>query len=150
MCSAGATHVRPIVPPASRANLVSEVNSSALLMGFARALWLEKILPMFDKMPRGHGGDFDALCENLAMLCCPLDSGRVALGLVIDGIGCSCSVAFPTPTASDWKGGHDIAEKYRQFNLRDWWRKKTGSRYMPIAFLEAVQGFPDMWTKLDV
>lgn len=122
----------------------SDMSSSVLLMHFARELWFERILPLSDPMLPGLGGDLEPNLKDLITWCCPSDCGRVALGLTIDGIGCSCSPKLKTPCARDWKG------KGRQGSLpKILWEQFGGSGYPNPAFYEAVQGFPDTWTELD-
>ena len=85
------------------------------------------------------------------ILCCPSDSDPVALGLVTEGSGCSCSVSYPTPAARDWKG---MSAKS--------WRDRIGTvpgRTFPTLpdkiggpphpeFVEEVMGFQIGWTEL--
>ena len=139
---------RPTAQPASRQQLALELNSSVWLQQFALELFSEKIQATSAKTLHGLGGDSETVCDLLATWCCPSDSERVALGLTIGETDCSCSPRLPTPTATDWKGGHDRHNEWNQFNLRDWWRQKTGRRYLPISVLTAVQGFPAMWMEL--
>lgn len=149
MSSAGEIPARPTAQPVSPHSRASAVSSSALLRHFAQALWSEKIQVSSETTLLGPGGNSELAWNRLVTLCCPSDSEPVALGLSIDGTDCSCSPQFPTPTATDWKGGHDRHPQWKQWNLRDWWRHSTGRRYLPIPVLTAVQGFPAMWTGLE-
>lgn len=137
------------LPLENQQQRVLAVSSSALLMNFARDLFSERIRATFARMLPGLGGDSEAAWSRLVTLSCPSDCERVALALSTDGKGCFCSPSLPTPTATDWKGGHDRHPEWRQWNLRDWWRKHTGRRYLPIEVSTAVQGFPATWTDLD-
>lgn len=144
---AGEIHAKETAPQENQRKRVLAVSSSELLMHFAHALWCERILQLSEKMHPGLGGGSDWKWSALATLCCPSDYEPVALALSIDGKGCSCCANYPTPTATDWKGGHDLQESWKQFNLRDWWRRWTGLRYLPPEVSTAVQGFPITWTK---
>lgn len=147
--SAEVTRVRQTAQPVDPGSRVSRVSSSGLLMSFARALWSERIRCTSGRTLHGLGGDSVLLLSRLVTLCCPSDFERVALGLTTEGTDCSCSPKMPTPTATDWKGGHDRHAKCNQWNMRDWWRWTTGRRYLPIEVLTAVQGFPATWTELE-
>lgn len=144
--SAAATPAKPTASPAADEALPSRspTSSSALLAHFARALCSART-QWPDAVHRGHGGVSVTNLSDLDTLFCLSASGRVPLGLSIDGKGCSCSGHFPTPTATDWKGGHDRHSKYNKWNLRDFWRRETGWRYMPVEALTAAQGFPATW-----
>lgn len=122
------------------------LSSSASLMLFARALFSARIQHEFGGSLPGLGGDSELASNLLVTLCCPSDCGPVALAGSIDGIGCSCSVNYPTPTATDWKGGK-ARKRGQQSNLRDLWKEWTGQTYLPPEVSAAVQGFPIMWTK---
>lgn len=78
----------------------SAMSSSALLTHFARALFSEKTRRESVGTLPGLGFDSEPPWSDLATWFCPSDSEPVALGLSIDGIGCSCSPSVPTPTAS--------------------------------------------------
>jgi hypothetical protein len=86
----------------------------------------------------------------LVMRCCPSDSGRVALGLSIDGIACSCLVSAPTPVACAWRGGtaKDHPRANRKTTFHHWFTRTTGWTYAEPEAIEAAQGFPDMWSEL--
>ena len=136
-------------PPEPVVNRVLAVSSSALLMHFARDLFFERILPTSGAMLPGLGGDSEIRWSRLVTLCCPSDCEPAALALSIDANECSCSVSYPTPTASDWKGGKVHQAKRDGFSpvFRDWWKATTGLLYPPISVIEAVQGFPDTWSE---
>src|SRR6266403_2925135 len=72
--------VTPDKPQTQSARL-SAVSSSQLLMSFARDLFFARIRPSLDQTPLGLGGDFDPSWNDLVTLCCPSNSGPVALAL---------------------------------------------------------------------
>jgi hypothetical protein len=73
----------------------------------------------------------------------------LALGIVEND--CLCSVSMPTPTANAWKGGttKDHPKANRETTFTHWWARHHGQPYPSIAVIEAVQGFPPMWTDLE-
>ncbi len=145
---AGEIPVRETRLPASQAERVLAVTSSALLMHCGLALFSERIRVISGEMLPGLGGECELAWSRLATLCCPSDSERVALGLSIKGNACSCSVSLPTPVASDWKGGKRKRKKGYQANLRDEFTQTTGWLYLHPEDLEAAMGFPATWSEL--
>ena len=146
--SAEATHANEILPPASHAQRVLAVSSSALLMRFAQGLFSERIRVTSGAMLPGLGGGCELAWNRLVTLSCPSDCERVALALSTSGRGCSCSVSLPTPTASDWRGGKRRQKHGSQCNLRDEFTQRTGWLYLHPEDLEAAMGFPATWTEL--
>lgn len=127
---------------------VSALSSSAFLMNFARACFFEKTRPQSVPMLPGLGGDFDKPPSRLAMLCCPSDSGRVALALTTGETGCSCLVKWRTPIKRDWKGCTSKKRRERERgdntpNLPD----QLGGVPHP-EFVEELMGFPIRWSDL--
>jgi hypothetical protein len=147
--SAGAIRANEILPPASHAQRVLAVSSSALLMRFAQGLFSERIRVTSGAMLPGLGGGCELAWNRLVTLSCPSDCERVALALSTSGRGCSCSVSLPTPTASDWRGGKRRHKHGIQCNLRDEFTQRTGWLYLHPEDLEAAMGFPTTWTELD-
>lgn len=151
IASSAAIRARPTAQQsaAERASKrVLGVSSSALLLHFARALWSEKIQHSQGEMLLGLGGDFDTSLSRLVTLSCPSDCEPVALGLSISVTDCSCLPSYPTPTASDWKGGKRKQKAGTQANLRDVFTQATGLLYLHPEDLEAAQGFPITWGEL--
>lgn len=149
MSFAGATHARLTLEPLedmSPNQRALRVSSSALLMFFARELWSEKIQPLCEGTHLLPGGSSEAAWNALVTLACPSNYEPVALGLNTKGNECSCWVSYPTPTATDWKGGK-ARKRGMQANLRDLWKEWTGQTYPPPEVSIAVQGFPIMWTR---
>jgi hypothetical protein len=147
--SAEEIHANAILPPASHAQRVSAVTSSAWLMRFARALFSERIRVTSDGMLPGLGGGCEMGWNRLVTLSCPLGCERVALALSTNGRGCSCSPSLPTPIASDWRGGKRRRKKGSQVNLRDVYTQTTGWLYLPVEAMEAAMGFPITWTECE-
>ena len=148
---AAATRAKRTAEPApeiTARNRASAMSSSALLRHFAHALWSAKIQPSPGPTLPGLGGECELLWNRLATLSCPSDSEPVALGLTTSATGCSCSLSYPTPTASDWKGGKRKRKAGSQANLRDEFTQRTGLLYLHPADCEAAMGFPTMWTEL--
>lgn len=148
---AEAIHAKPTAQPweaVTASTRASAVSSCGLLLHFARALWSERIRPTSDAMLPGLGGASEMALNRSVTLSCPSDSEPVALGLSISGNGCSCSPRYPTPTASDWKGGKRKRKSGSQVNLRDEFTQTTGWLYLHPEDLEAAQGFPTTWTEL--
>lgn len=125
------------------------VSSSGLLMRFARNAFFERTLLMCDGMHLLPGGSSEMAWNALVTLACRSDYEPAALAVVTKGSECSCSAHYPTPTATDYKGGH-ARRRGKQANLRDLWKEWTGQTYLPPEVSIAVQGFPFMWTKCDV
>lgn len=151
MSSVEATRVRRIAAQSAAINQNTRalaVSSSALLMRFARELWCEKIQQEFAGTLPGLGTDSEAAWRRLVTLSSPLDFERVALGRSTSVTGCSCSLSWPTPTATDWKGGK-ARKPGMQVNFRDVWKEQTGQTYPPPEVSAAVQGFPPMWAKCE-
>lgn len=132
----------------SQAERILRVSSSELLMYFARALWSERIRHSCESARLLHGGPSEAAWNSLVTLACPSNCEPAVLGLSTSGSECSCSVSYPTPTATDWKGGK-ARKRGRQANLRDLWKEWTGQTYLPPEVSAAVQGLPIMWTKCE-
>lgn len=151
IASLAAIHAKRIAEPAhpiSLVNRASATSSSALLMSFAHALWYARIRRLFGVTLPGLGGDFDLNLNRLVTLCCPLDCEPVALGHSTGGNECSCSVSFPTPTATDWRGGKKKRKAGTQANLRDEFTQRTGLLYLHPEDCEAALGLPTTWTEL--
>jgi len=150
MLSVGATLASETAMPGETAEAKSRPlpSSSALLTSFARELFSEKILPSLGQMRLGLGGDLAENSNRLDMLCSPSGSGRVALGLTIDGSACSCSPRYRTPTARDWKG----------MSAKSWRERDKGDKTPTLPdqiggvphpeFVEELMGFPIGWTAL--
>lgn len=149
--SQAAIHANPILEqseamsPNTRALRVS---SSGLLMRFARDLFCERIRPLCEGMHLHHGGSSEMAWNALVTLACPSSSEPVALAVATKGSECSCSARYPTPTATDWKGGK-ANKRGVSLVLRDKWKEWTGQTYLPVEVSTAVQGFPPMWTKCE-
>jgi hypothetical protein len=94
------------------------------------------------------GGESDLPLSRLVTLCCPSDSEPVALGLSTSATDCSCSPSFPTPTATDWKGGKRYIREGFSPNFRDWWMSIHGRTYPHELAITAAMGFPATWTWL--
>jgi len=132
-------------------------------------LWSEKTQREFVRMLPGLGDECEANLSGLATLCCPSDSAHAALGLTTSGIGCSCLVSMPTPTAS----GFGVADVPRLIERRKKAKEKAGNgngfgltfeqwmkleRYRvglstkgstdPMLY-ELAMGFPVGWTDVD-
>lgn len=125
---------------------ISRLSSCGWLLNFARLLFCEKIQPSREDPPPGRGGDSGPNLSDLAMRCCPLDSGRVVLALTTDGIGCSCSPAFPTLIRSDATSGSDKRNRAGSGgpNLRAVLGNQIGA-----SWAEDFMGFPEGWTDLE-
>jgi hypothetical protein len=127
---------------------IAAVSSSALLRNVARALSCVRTQVRFDQMPLGLGGDSEHDSRVLVTPWCPSDSAPVALGLTIDGIGCSCSPRYPTPTASDWKGS--TGKGSRRGTLAERLAMECGASGKTTSphpeFVEALMGFPIGWS----
>ena len=144
MLSAAATPASATVTPEEMEEglRVQRITSSALLMSFAHALFSARILPSSGQMHLGLGGDFAQNSNVLVTLCCPSDSGRVALALTTEESGCSCSPHYRTPTARDWKG----------MSAKSWRTRVAGDKTPTLPdqlggvphpeFVEALMGFP--------
>lgn len=120
------THAKRTVELESRQERerrLSALNSSALLMNFARDLFSARIPRESAPMLPGLGGDFGPVLNALATLCCPSDSEPVALALSISATGCSCLPSIPTPTASQI-GCRDVP---RMLARRERCREKHGN-----------------------
>jgi hypothetical protein len=124
-------------------------SSSVLLRNFAHALFSGRIQQLQGQMHLGLGGDSAENWSDLDTLCCPSDSGHVALALTTSENDCSCSPHYRTPTARDWKG---MSAKS--------WRERTKGDTTPTlpdqlggtphpAFVEHLMGFPEGWTDLE-
>lgn len=134
----------PMTPSAR----LSAMSSSALLMKFARALFFAKIQRRSGQMLLGLGGDSGGGLNRLVTLCCPSDSGRVALALTTGERDCSCSPNYRTPTARDWKG----------MSAKSWRERSKGDPTPTLPdqlggtphpeFVEELIGFPAGWTDL--
>jgi hypothetical protein len=131
------------------------VSSSGLLRRFALALWSAKILQPCAAMLPGLGRDSDPNWRRWITASCPSDCEPVALGLTIDGIGCSCSVSAPTPCARDWKDGTSAVHASRHYRRNI--TEKRGAQFPRwVAFhyglvpgpraYEVALGFPEDWT----
>jgi hypothetical protein len=128
---------------------LSAVNSSGLLSTFVLALWSEKTPQQSEQMPLGLGGDSAASLKKMVMLCCPSDSGRVALALTSGETACFCSPNFRAPNARDWKG----------MSAKSWRERKIGDQTPTLPdqvggvphpeFVEQLLGFPIGWTDLE-
>jgi hypothetical protein len=110
-----------------------------LLVSFARASFSARIRLRPDQGLLGPGIDFDPSWSRLVTLCCPSDSGPVALALSTSGTGCSCSPSYPTPCARDWKG--PTPRSSNTVTLPD----AIGGDPHP-DFVEELIGFPEGWT----
>jgi hypothetical protein len=126
-------------------------NSSALLEYFARELWSGRILGPADQTLFGTGLECEDLFGILDTLSCPSDYDRVALGATIGGIVCSCSATYPTPTASDWKGstGRGSRKGTLAERLSVLTKSEGETTYPHPEFVEALIGFPILWTDLE-
>lgn len=154
--SAVETHARRTATPGftpTPETRLSVMSSSGLLRSFGLALFSERIRRECEKTHRGRGGDFEPSWSDVATLCCPSDSGPVALGLTTDGTGCSClrngSPKVFTPTASDWKGS--TGRGSRRNTLAEQCAIAAGPNdggtvYPHPEFVEAVMRFPASWT----
>lgn len=159
--SAVATHARPTAeqePLMVSRNRLSAMSSSELLLRCAHDLFFEKIRPPSGQMLLGLGGDFDLSLSRLVTLCCPSDCEPVALALTISGTACSCSPAYPTPTASLF-GCKDVPAMLAR---RERMKSKHGNgngfgltlgQYcathkidLTPGFVEKLMGFPPDWT----
>lgn len=105
----------------------SEVSSSALLMFFALQLWSARTLTPVEPTLFGPGGECELDFEALDTLCCPSDSGRVALALTTGETGCTCLPRVPTPTASLFSAGD--AEKLLARREREKARGRNGNGF---------------------
>jgi hypothetical protein len=150
--SAAETHARATVMPGpsiDESTRILRFTSSGLLKRFALALFSARIRPLSALTPLGLGGGFDLASNRLVTLSCPSDSGPVALALTTEGIGCSCSARFPTPTASDWKGSTGSGS--RRGTLAEWLATRShpdGTTLYPHPeFYEQAMGFPIGWTE---
>jgi hypothetical protein len=144
----------------------SAMNSSGLLLSFARDLFSGKIPRESVGMLPGLGGDFDLSSNTLVTLCCPLNSEPVALGHPINGSECSCSPILPTPTANLFpckdveklldRREREVA-KGRNGNgfgltLAQWVAIHENQWSRPIGpvdprWIEWLMGFPSNWTE---
>lgn len=134
---------KPIVLPAGPTRRVSAFNSCKSLMKFARAVFSAKIRQSHVKPRHGRGGDFGSVLNNLGTLCCPSDSGRVALALTTGETGCSCTPNYPTLLRADATRGPD--KRLRKGSGGPNLRAVLGHPITP-AFAEEFMGFPDGWT----
>jgi len=133
----------------------SALSSSAVLRRFALCLFSERTQRAFGRTPPGPGSDSETSSDPLDMLSSLSVSGRVALALTTDGIGCSCSVRFRTLTAFDAHRGPKSAALYREcltsrrhcITLRDQVEHELGMAPIPPAWAEAFMGFPGGWTE---
>lgn len=149
--SAVATPVRPTAMPGASGSgsmRISAVSSSALLRHVVRALSSVRTQARSGQMLHGLGGDFAQDSRVLVTPWCPFDSAPVVLGLTIDGIGCSCSPRYPTPTASDWKGSTGRGSRRGTLAERvaiD--SQANGKTVSPHPeFVEALMSFPIGWS----
>ena len=142
------------------------MNSSALLLRFARRAFSARIRTLTGPTLFGPGGGCVEDWRLLATLCSPFDSGRVALALTTGVTGCGCSATLPTPTASQTPC-KDVA---RLLERRARYREKYGNNgfgltlaqhlavqaglndgttvYPHPEYVEAVMRFPTSWTEL--
>ena len=151
--SQAAIHAKPTVQqwvPVDPKTRASAVSSCGLLQWFARELFCEKIQVTSERMPLGLGFDSELALSRLVTLCCPSDSGPVALARSTGESDCFCLVSMPTPTAQAWKGGttkeHPKANRATMF--AHWWARTYGLPYPSIEVIEAAQGFPATWSEL--
>lgn len=137
----------PLTPQARRWRM----NSCASLVNIALDLFSEKILHGSGQMHLLPGIGSAPGLNDLDMLCCPLDSGRVALALTTSGIDCSCSPNFPTLTRRDYRHPGNIE---RQQARR---RVTRFSQPLPVFVgyslhpnsCDPFMGFPTGWTVLN-
>ena len=148
--SAAAIHARETAMPPGmeEEKKVPLVNLSGLLMSFAHGLFYARIPQLQRQMHLGFGGSSEANWSDLDTLCCPSDSGHVALALTMNENDCSCLPNFRTPTARDWKGMS--AKSWRERKNKDntpTLPDQIGGTPHP-EFVEELMGFPTSWTDL--
>ena len=148
--SSAVIRAKPILRQADRSDQERRalaVSSSALLMHFAQELFCEKTHQPPSETPNGVGGVSEASWNRLVTLCCPSDSGRVALGLTTDGIACSCSPRWPTPMAASW-GSEGHQNMLRRLGVTE--NIIGGHAPMNPQLYEHLQGFPEGWSEIEV
>ena len=141
---------------ASREEKGSGASSSAVLRRFARLLFSERTRRTYARTHRGPGSDSGTSCGGSAIESALSASGRVALALTTDGIGCSCSLRFRTLTAFDARRGPKSVALYREclkssrhcITLRDQVEHELDMAPIPPDWAEEFMGFPTGWTEL--
>ena len=132
-------------------------DSSELLLRAGHALFFERIQADAAARLRGHGRGSGQSLKRLVTLCCPSNSGPVALVLATKENGCSCSLCFPTPMASqEHKRIRPFtpAETARRFGRQligivGQHHPQYRGQYLHPSFVELLMGFPLGWTDLD-
>lgn len=145
------TPAKPTAQPVDPQQRVSAVSSCELLKRFVRVLFSEKIPATSARTLPGLGGDSELAWNRLVTLACPSDCEPVALVATTGEKDCSCSVSWPTPTACSWRGGttKDHPRANRETTFHHWWVRKFGLPYPSIEVMEAVMGFPAMWSECE-
>jgi len=96
-----------------------------------------------DQTLLGPGGDLE-LRWNRGYACLPFRLRACCVGAQHrrDRLFLLAEDAYALQRRPDWKGGHDRLPTCRQWNLRDWWRRQTGRRYLPISVFDSRAGIP--------